>query len=310
MATTNYTAGGADRQSCSAELTGGLHYQLTCLSVLNIFLSITAILGNTLILVALHKESSLHPPSKLLLRCLATTDLCVGLIAEPLFVTHWMSAVNQQWNICHYARILSSFAAYLLCSVSLYTMTAMSVDRLLALQLYLRYKQVVTLKRTYVILIIIWVQSIVVAAMSLWNYMYLAQSWSGYIGISLCLVTSTFCYTNIFLRLRNHQTQVQDLVHQEPSSETIPLNIARYKKAVSSALLLKLTLVACYLPYSIAEALTTQIQLSSSVFIASQCTITLVFLNSSLNPLLYCWTIKEVRQAVKETIRKVFCSSS
>ena len=64
-------------------LLAGTH-QLTFISVLNSFLSITTFLGNALILVALRKESSLHPPSKILLRSLATTDLCVGLIVEPL----------------------------------------------------------------------------------------------------------------------------------------------------------------------------------------------------------------------------------
>ena len=88
---------------CTARLTGGLHYQLTWLSVISIFLSITAVVGNVLILVALQKESSLHPPSKLLFRCLATTDLCVGIIAKPLPVTYWMSVVNERWNICRYA---------------------------------------------------------------------------------------------------------------------------------------------------------------------------------------------------------------
>ena len=77
------------------DLTSGLNSQLAFISVLNSFLSVTAFLGNVLILIALHKESSLHPPSKLLLRSLATTDLCVGLISEPLFVTSCMSIANE-----------------------------------------------------------------------------------------------------------------------------------------------------------------------------------------------------------------------
>ena len=68
---------------CSTHFTAGLHDHLTFISVLNSFLSITAFLGNALVLIALHKVSSLHPPSKLLLRSLAATDLCVGLISEP-----------------------------------------------------------------------------------------------------------------------------------------------------------------------------------------------------------------------------------
>lgn len=54
-------------------------------SVLFIFLSITATLGNTLILFALCKVSSIHAPTKLLFRCLAVTDLCVGLTCAPLY---------------------------------------------------------------------------------------------------------------------------------------------------------------------------------------------------------------------------------
>ena len=60
---------------CSAEFVKGVKSELIFLSALNVFLSVTAFLGNTLILAALHKETSLHPPSKLLYRNLAITDL-------------------------------------------------------------------------------------------------------------------------------------------------------------------------------------------------------------------------------------------
>jgi len=57
---------------CPSRLTRtpGIHEQLTFLSVLNCILSITSFHGNALILVALCKDSSLLPPSKLLLRSL------------------------------------------------------------------------------------------------------------------------------------------------------------------------------------------------------------------------------------------------
>ena len=152
---------------CSPGLPGGGH--LTFILVLNSFLSIIAFLGNALILIALHKESSFHPPSKFLLRCLATTDLCVGIISEPLFVTNCMSVVNEYWNICRYASAVGFTTANIFCGVSLLTLTAISVDRLLALLLGLRYKQVVTLKRTYVIVITFWVVCTVCSAMWFWS---------------------------------------------------------------------------------------------------------------------------------------------
>ena len=140
----------------------------TTRSVLNYFLSLSAFLGNALILIAFHKASSLHPPSKLLLRNLATADLCVGLISEPLFVTYYCkSVVNGHWNICRYTLIAGYITGNILCSVSLLTITAISVDRLLALFLGLRYKQVV--KRTYLIVVTFWVVSTVFSAMWFWN---------------------------------------------------------------------------------------------------------------------------------------------
>ena len=306
MATANISGDGKQQifhqGYCLAGLTAGLHGQLLFISALNIFLSITAILGNTLILAALHKESSLHPPSKLLLRSLAITDLCVGLISEPLHATFLISMVNEHWNICRYVLTARIITDACLCGVSLLTLTAISIDRLLALLLGLRYRQVVTLKRTDVIVITVWVVSTVLSLIYLWSV--LIAFWYNIVVMSLCLVTSIFSYTKILLDLRHHQNQVQDL--QQPN-QTNPLNIARYRKAVSSALWLQLTLVACYLPHSIMTVLVINNGLFSSVFLAWRYTYTLVYLNSTLNPILYCWKIDEVRQAAKDTIRQLLC---
>ena len=286
---------------CSSDITAGIHGQLIFISALNAFLSITAFLGNALILVALRKESSLHPPSKLLLRCLASTDLCVGLIVEPLYVTLLVIVMNEHWDICCRVAVAVSIIGRSLCVVSLLTLTAISVDRLLALLLGLRYRQVVTLKRTYVIVITFWVVSTVFSTAYFWN-LFIILSFI-VVVVPLSLVTSIISYTKIFLTLRHHQAQLQDQTQQP--NRTSPLNIARYKKAVSSALWLQMTLVACYLPRAIVAALSTHSELSSFVFLAGKYTQTLVFLNSSLNPILYCWKIEEVRQAVKEAIWQV-----
>ena len=304
----NFT-GGENQQTiaelyCSVEFTGEVHGELVFLSVINTFLSITAFLGNTLILVALRKDTSIHPPSKLLYRNLAITDLCVGIIVEPLYVAHWTFVVNKIWDICYYTYLTAYFPSITLCSVSLVTLTAISVDRLLALLLRLRYRQVVTLKRTRSIVIGVWIVSIVGASTSFLNI--LIVSLFVYIATAFCLVTTICAYTKIFMSLRHNQIHVQNHVVQGQSSQANTLNIARYKKAVYSALWVQVTLVICYLPYGIAVALTPQRGMPLSSFLARGFTVTLVFLNSSLNPFLYCWKITEVRQAVKETVQQLY----
>ena len=166
---------------CSPRLIQGGHHHLILLSSLNSILSITAFLGNGLILTALRKESSLHSPSKLLYRSLATTDLCVGIIAEPLKVAYFMALAREKWNFCPYARDSSYIASYILSGVSLLTMTAISVDRLLALLLGLRYRQVVTLKRTYLFIATFRVIPTAVATLYLRNH--LLTIWGGNIVI-------------------------------------------------------------------------------------------------------------------------------
>ena len=172
-AKTNYTGKGnqtpLSELSCSVELTEGIHSELIFLSVLNIFLSITAFLGNTLIPVALYKDISLHPQSKLLLRSLAATDLCVGIIVEPLQVTYWISVVYKRWDICRSTTSTFAITGRMLCLVSLLTLTAISVDRLLSLLLGLRYRQVITLKRTYVTVFAFWFSSFVGSIIVIWN---------------------------------------------------------------------------------------------------------------------------------------------
>ena len=294
---------------CSAGLTDGMYYELIFLSFFHVLLCITASVGNAVILVALHKESSLHPPSKVLLSCLAVSDLCVGLVSEPLAVIYLMSAVKELWDVCYHALFSSFIASYTLCSVSLFMLTAISVDRLLALSLGLRYRQIVTLKRTYVAVITFWILSSVCSTAYVKSYLFTIRYSQA--GIVVCLVTSIFSYTNIFIKLRKHHIQVQEPVSQrgEPS-HTQQLNMARYRKALSSALWLQLMLVLCYLPHGVVTALSSQVGLTPSLVLIRQFTMTLVYLNSSLNPILYCWKIREVRQAVKDTTKQFICSST
>ena len=313
MAITNFTGAGKQTETfqkllCSAGLTDGIEKHLIFILMLNIFLSITAFLGNSLILVALRKETSLHLPSKLLLRCLATTDLCVGLISEPLAVAYWIFLLRGDWILCRLAIDTSLIVGFALGLMSLLTIAAISVDRLLALLLGLRYRQVVTLRRTYVLIATFWVVSIFGATLYLIDHVI--TFWFAYVGIPLCVTTSVVSHTKIFCTLHRHQNQVQDHFHKEQRSQQIPINISRYRKVVFSIIWVQLGLGVCYLPYGIVTAVLSYNPMTSSKFLAWEITATFVYFNSTLNPFLYCWKICEVKQAVKQTIRDALCLSS
>ena len=304
IATTNSTEGGTQTEAykvfaCSPSSVVGLQPQSIYFSAVNIFLSITAFLGNFLILVALNKESSLHPPSKILYRCLATTDLLVGLVSQPLAATYWISLVHEHWSLCQYARDAVYISSFALCGVSLLTLTAISVDRLLALLLGIRYRQIVTLKRTC-ITGTFWIFSVAAASFSVSHTRI--TLWCSIIVIPSCSVISIASYTKIFRTLRHNQVQVQD--HVQPNA----LNMVRYRKAVSSALWVQLALAVCYVPkFTMLVVRTYRKTYPLHVVVIEAITTILTYFNSTLNPFLYCWKIKEVRQAVKQTIRRALC---
>ena len=244
--------------------------------------------------------TSLYPPSKFLFRCLAVTDLCVGLISHPLHTTYSMSYIEEMnFNIIHYIGEVNSALSVTLCALSLVTSTAISLDRLLALLLGMRYRQIVTLRRIRACTACSWMMSVVLGSMYFWENRVL---WiTSFIFVILCLVTSIFSYTKINLTLRHHQAQIQ--AHQEQlDGGGPPLDITRYKKTVSSILWVQLTLLICYVPSSIMVLLriSGKKDFSPMTWLYA---VTLFAMNASLNPILYCWKIIEGRQEVKNAIR-------
>ena len=189
-------------------------------------------------------------------------------------------------NVLPYVEKILGASSGNLCGVSVLASTAISVDRLLALLLGLRYIQTCrSIKASsgshYLLL-----------ANCCFNWMHLGvESW-------YCRYSKLCCHNTL-------QAQVQNNVPlRQQNGERIPLNIARYKKTVSSIMWVQLALVACYAPWVILPVLYVNGIEHDVGWLA---TTTLIYFNSSLNPILYCWKIREVKQAVKGTIRQLYC---
>ena len=103
------------------------------------------------------------------------------------------------------------------------------MDRLLALLLGLRYRQVVTVKRVRKIIFLYWLKSSVVGVLYVWDMT--AYFISSAVLVMLEVVISTYSYARIFCTIRLQQTQVQDTVGSQRAS--MSPNIARYKKQLS-----------------------------------------------------------------------------
>ena len=268
-----------------------LNYRIA-IGVVNVFLCITAVFGNSAILLTIWKTSSLHLMANILLASLAVSDLAVGLVVQPLFIADLL--IRTAFG--SYVLILSNF----LCIASLMTITAITADRLLALQLHLRYNAVMTPFRVTWVVFFIWVFTAIFPIAKVW-IPSLSDKALCTIIISI-LVGNFFVYLKIYLIVRRHQRQIQHQ-QQEANNENI-FSVNIFKKSAINTFFVYILLLCCYTPYSFVAV---KMVLSSEVAIISPSVylsvITLVYLNSSLNPLLYCWRDREICAATTQ----MFC---
>ena len=212
--------------------------------ILNIVLSVTATLGNSVILVALANYSSIHAPSKMLLSSLTVTDLCVGAISQPLVVTLLLSAPKESWNLCQMIEYSLPVTTTVFSGVSLTVLTAIGLDRLLALTLKFRHRQIVTVERARRAVLVFWIKSGMIGALHLASQTLLFTV--GVVLILLDVFISSYSYIRIFFAIRRQQAQVQVFLQ---TGNNTP-NIARYWRSVCIALWIHLTLAICYTPFA------------------------------------------------------------
>ena len=273
----------------------------TIVCVLNSLFSFVAVFANILILYALYKASSLHPPSKALLCSLALSDLGVGAIVQPLFVAYrWAQIDGNLPQLCT-AGIISHIEGSHLSAVSFLTMTAISIDRLLSLVLRVQYQSVVTLRRVLVVLAGIWIGGGLWA--STWTRNQNNYTLVSIVYIPLCFSITFFAYLKIYFCLRKQACKMGR--HVNPLKcirNTHNINFSRYKKSVVSMFYLFCVLVVSFLPYLCHKIAVAISGWGTSTSVLFSFGLTMVYLNSSLNPLIYCWRILELKQIVARVL--------
>lgn len=279
------------------------------LSVLNLTFSVVATLGNLLVIRALRKSSSISTTLKNLFLSLAVSDLAVALIPQLMLgvtiaVMLHMEA-SEKHNIdafCPEILIIYRFFVMFLASSSFLTVTAIAIDRFLAISLHLRYQELVTPKRIIIALMCLWLSSAIAA------FIFISENNRIVVAVIELygLFVTTVVYIHIFRVARYHQNQMlaQWQLHNDQT-----ITILREKKSAVNTMFVYIVFMACFVPNSCCTILLLADASNLSFMLANHATVFLILLNSSLNPLLYCWRYRELRQNVKRTANKILCIS-
>ena len=280
--------------------------------VFNAFLSITAIIFNSGTIQALRRTSSLSKPLRTLLLSLAVSDLGVGLLVQPLYIAlllKWLQMNAGNYPTC------ATFTAFTLTAIlfsaaSFFGVMALSTDRFLAIHLHLRYQELVTHKRVVSVVVFLWVFS---AALSLFMFWVSKNiSWPVFAAIGLaCLVVSAVFYYKIYLTVRRHKNQIQAMqIQQVEQDAEMAANLARRRKSAVCAFYVYLVFFICNLLGFCSFASILMLGLNNATKMSLLSSWTLVFLNSSSNPVIYCWKMRHIRHTIMDMVRNVFPSHS
>ena len=175
--------------------------------ILNIPFSLITTVGNALLMAAIWKTPSLHTASNILLFGLALSDFAVGSILQPVFITLRMAVILDKPALFCPSKVTYLLLCRLLLGVSLSTLTAVSLDRYMSLHLHLRYEEVVTCRRSVIVIAALWFVVGLVSMSWLWNIMF-SEIMSRSIAI-LCIVASAISYIQIYRAICRQQAQAQ-----------------------------------------------------------------------------------------------------
>ena len=281
------------------------------LCVLNAFSALTAVVLNSVTIHAIRKTSSASLPKNLrvLLLNLAFSDLSVGLVVQPFYIIYLTFLFESQegdnlQNLITLTWVVGKAFVF----ASILGVLALIVDRFLAVYLdHLRYQEIVTPKRVVPILILSWVISTIV------SLFLIAHEYRDFLRILLnvffatCLTTIALLQCKIYSIVRRHRFQMraQQLQGSIQTEDETRATFERQKSSVRGAFYIYLLLLACYLPNIFTNFVFRKSE--EGIFrILFPYTITLMFVNSCLNPLIYCWKLRHIRRTIRTILRNIY----
>ena len=165
------------------------------------------------------------------------------------------------------------------------------------------------LRRVVCILVVEWIATAVWSGSWFWDEKI--NKISGAITLTICCLVTLLCYLRIHHGLRQHVEQIRQQNNPgEPAAVTF--NLVQYKKTLNNMLWINGLLFVCYMPYLSSLLVILSTGLNNYTRFALHFSAIITYFNSFLNPVLYCWKIKELKEQIIALFRAIhnFLSST
>ncbi|XP_027016394.2 trace amine-associated receptor 13c-like [Tachysurus fulvidraco] len=268
--------------------------------------------GNLLVIISVLHFKQLHTPTNMLVLSLAVSDFLVGALLMPVM---FIWTIESCWIFWRDFCIVFLWIGGLLMSLSIYNIVLIAVDRYVALSNPFLYTNTVTKRMMCIVIYSNWCVCLVYVitivyfngkftnsvmcpgecfyiVSEVWTVIDLIYSFIFPLSVIIIL------YTRVFVIAKKHVTAIRELNnHTRPKTQKITsYSMKSERKAAKVLGILVSVFLVCLLPYFIYSLLGDVIGLQTKTV---QKLMILLYLNSTLNPVIYALFYPWFRRCVK-----------
>ena len=270
-------------------------YNIISNTIINLAFSLSSTILNGSVMWVIYFRERLQTPYYLILLSLAITDFTAGLIAQPLHITRsTLVIVRNGYSSC--ALDMSTVAiGYSLIAVSFFTVSYVTLERYMAV-FYPFYHEQCTRRSSVKWLFLIWIVGLAYGAVGCLPYENTRLFFIGMVSVigTVFLIWNCFAYSRIF----NLSRKIQLRIRQEQQRFATDEKIVKEVKAARTTFVVVASLFIFYVP----AFLTTAVRNKLPVFpeFINIWAYTLMLINSTANPVIYCYFCHDIGREMKK----------
>ncbi|KAM9495416.1 trace amine-associated receptor 13c-like [Clarias gariepinus] len=268
--------------------------------------------GNLLIIISVFFFKQLHTPTNMLVISLGVSDFLIGaFVMLPTFV--W--TIESCWIFDRSYCICWIITSFFLGNLSIYNIALIAVDRYLALSNPFFYTNTITKRTMCIVVYLHWCLCLgyVIAffctnenlmSMALCPgqcFYYFNEVWSVIDLIHTFIFPLSviiILYSQVFMIAKKHVTAIRELNnHARPKTQKITSHLMKSERKAAKVLgILVSVFLICLLPYFIYSLLGGVIEVKFETF---QKVLIILYLNSTINPIIYALFYPWFRRCIK-----------
>ena len=255
------------------------------LSILCAFAAVFGSLGNFLVLVTVYKSRTLRTVPDLFISCLAFSDFVVCSIFLPLLIHGYIHSTRDPASLQNEPyQTAKAFLGHCSLVASVTNIFTVTVDRVIAIRLPLKYLRIMMCKTAMCLITIVWIISLA------WSVLYVVPTSISYFNLLyycvFLLVSTLIMYIYIFISAKRQENRVE--VHQPRLHDMSAARQKIEKKATKTIFIVVGLYMLCWLPFLLLPAVVNPSKNESEFLKAFPWMQTILACNSSLNPYVYC----------------------